>query len=142
MDARRLVASLVGGVGASLLFQSVVLPRKVVVEEQITQPHQDQRVEIDPVIHSPELLVPHHQMGGEVMVVKVDNISHTDLAVAVVPAARQASLNPQSPSASRFLAARHEEQQEKLRRLLQRSRTAKARGPGTAAAYVYRVWFS
>tara|TARA_R100000353_G_scaffold119415_1_gene85040 strand:+ start:178 stop:561 length:384 start_codon:yes stop_codon:yes gene_type:complete len=58
---------------------------QVVVEEQITQPHQDQRVEIDPVIHSPELLVPHHQMGGEVMVVKVDNISHTDLAVAVVP---------------------------------------------------------
>ena len=58
---------------------------EVVVEEQITQPHQDQRVEIDPVIHSPELLVPHHQMGGEVMVVKVDNISHTDLAVAVVP---------------------------------------------------------
>tara|TARA_B100000508_G_scaffold90477_1_gene70510 strand:+ start:84 stop:467 length:384 start_codon:yes stop_codon:yes gene_type:complete len=58
---------------------------QVVVEEQITQPHQDQRVEIDPVIHSPELLVPHHQMGGEVMVVKVDNISHTDLVVAVVP---------------------------------------------------------
>ena len=42
-------------------------------------------VEPELVIHSPEQLVPHHLMDGEMMVVPVEHIISMDLVVVVVP---------------------------------------------------------
>tara|TARA_B100001564_G_C20025602_1_gene396601 strand:- start:172 stop:456 length:285 start_codon:yes stop_codon:yes gene_type:complete len=57
----------------------------VVVVDQKTQAPVEKLVEPELVIHSPEQLVPHHLMDGEMMVVLVENIVSMDLAVVVVP---------------------------------------------------------
>tara|TARA_A100001391_G_scaffold124200_1_gene84665 strand:+ start:521 stop:811 length:291 start_codon:yes stop_codon:yes gene_type:complete len=57
----------------------------VVEEEQKTQVQLEIPVELELVIHSPEQLVRHHLMDGDMTVVLVEHIISMDLVVVVVP---------------------------------------------------------
>ena len=78
-------------------YQQLVAPDDpVVVVDEITQIPVVLLVEPELVIHSPEQLVPHHLMDGEMMVVLVEHIMSMDLAVVVVPVVL-VKVSPEAP---------------------------------------------